>query len=238
MTTCSAISLLKICAESAKILETDEKYAKECEQIAAWLYESLPHNEERYVPYPNCPQRSIAVFSGKFPFDVLDNDDPKMKKAFDDFIAHENTYGNMYKTGKKVSPWYAVWKAQAYARCKMGKEAWEHLVQSFESVGVFNEMFEINEDARRMRPWFMTAAGVYISTLSDMLLSCEDGCIELLPSFDQDVEFKLSAKGGYVICAKVENGELVKLTVENQSKLSLDRPKIYYKGQIFMHDIP
>lgn len=234
MTTCSAISLLKICADSAKILETDEKYAGECEELSNALYDSLPHNGERYVPYPDCPQRSIGVFSGKFPFDVLDPKDPMMQKAFLDFIEHENVYGNMYKMGKKVSPWYAVWKAQAYARCKMGKEAMEHLVQSFESVGVFGEMFEINENSKRLRPWFMTAAGVFVSTVSDMLLCCEDGKIELLPAFEGDVEFRLSAKGGYVIQAKVENGKLVMLKVSAVNSL---RPKIYFKGQLYTQDI-
>lgn len=234
MTTCSAISLLNICASAAKILETDEKYAGECEELSNALYDSLPHNGERYVPYPDCPHRSIGVFSGKFPFDVLDNSDQKMHSAFKDFIEHENTYGNMYKTGKKVSPWYALWKAQAYARCGNAKEAYKHLSQSFESVGVFGEMFEINEDSRRMRPWFMTAAGVYVSTLSDMMLSYKDDTIELLPAFEGDVEFRLSAKGGYVIQAKVENGKLVMLKVNS---VNLIRPKIYFRGQLFSQDI-
>ena len=99
----------------------------------------------------------------------------------------------------------------------------EHLVQSFESVGVFGEMFEINENSKRLRPWFMTAAGVFVSTVSDMLLCCEDGKIELLPAFEGDVEFRLSAKGGYVIQAKVENGKLVMLKVSAVNSL---RPKI------------
>ena len=95
-------------------------------------------------------------------------------------------------------------------------------------------MFEINEDSRRMRPWFMTAAGVYVSTLSDMMLSYKDDTIELLPAYDGDAEFKLSAKGGYVICAKIENGKLVMLKVNS---VNLIRPKIYFRGQLFSQDI-
>lgn len=234
MTTCSAISLLKTCADCANILGIDTEYADKCEELSSQLYDSLSHNGERYVPYPNCPHRSIGVFSGKFPFDVLDNNDPKMHGAFKDFIEHETTYGNMYKTGKKVSPWYALWKAQAYARCRDAKEAYKHLSQSFDSVGVFGEMFEINEDSHRMRPWFMTAAGVFVSTLSDMMISCKDGVIELLPAFDGDAEFKLSAKGGHMIHAKVQNGELVMLEV---SSITQKRPKIYFRGQLFSQDI-
>ncbi|MBR2370926.1 MAG: hypothetical protein IKA82_02780 [Clostridia bacterium] len=227
MTTCSAISVLQVCARASEILGVDEEYRAECLALIPKLYESLPHNGERYVPYPGCPDRSIGVFSGKYPFDVLKNDDGLMLNSFEDYIANESTCGNMYHEGVKVAPWYAAWKAVGYARCGMAKEAHENLLQVFDSVGVFGDMFEINEEVIKRRPWFMTAAGVYLGAVNEMMLRGDGSYIELLPAYEGDVEFKLLAKGGATVEACIKGGEITSLKING----GREDIKVLFKGK-------
>ena len=156
----------------------------------------------------------MAVFTGQFPFQVLDPEDEKQRLAWADFIANEEKYGNMYATGKRVSPWYACWKAEAFARVGKAKEAWECLCQAFESTGVFSEMFEINEPGNRYRPWFTTASGILLSTVQDMLVQSDGKNIWILPAFpceNEDLSFKLSVKGGVILEVQIKCGNLTQL---------------------------
>ena len=229
MTTCGAVKLLKICADASEILGIDDDYRRECRGLLHGLLESLPQNRERYLPYPDAKCRSIGVFSCKFPFDVLAADDEKMLCAFEDFEEHENIYGNMYSTGSGVSAWYSCWKAEAYARCGKADKAMDALRQSFVSVGAFDEFFEINEEKVRMHPWFTTASGFFLSTLSDMLLRSDGERIDLLPAYTKDnVSFKLLAKGGFTVEAEVAGGVIKKLNVSGMSK---EIPKIFFRGK-------
>jgi len=229
VTTCGAIRLLELCAKASEILDTDADYRKECRVLAKGLYESLPDDGEKYLPYPEADVRSIGVFSGKFPFDVLEPSDKKMLRAFDDYIENEKIFGNMYHMGTGVSSWYASWKAAAYARCSMADKATASLNQAVESVGAFDEFFEINEDEVRMHPWFMTSAGVFLSALNEMLLRSDGEHIELLPAFaEKNVSFKLLAKGGVTVEAVIEDGNVKKLKLSSPSCDSL--PEVYYKG--------
>ncbi|MBQ7038988.1 MAG: hypothetical protein IJN39_00300, partial [Clostridia bacterium] len=138
MTACGAIKLLECCFKAAEILGTDEEYANECRYVAKKLYESLPEENGIYVPHLNCKQKSIAVFAGKFPFDVLNNEQ-KLLNAWEDYEQNGAKYGNMYPTGKGISPWYACWKAEGYARAKMTDKAYQSLKQAYSSSGVFDE---------------------------------------------------------------------------------------------------
>lgn len=229
MTTCGAIKLLKICADASEILCIDDEYRRECRKILYGLLKSLPQNRERYLPYPGATCRSVGVFSCKFPFDILAADDEKMLRAFEDFEAHENIYGNMYNTGTGVSAWYSCWKAEAYARCGQADKAMAALRQSFVSVGAFDEFFEINEKNLKVHPWFTTASGFFLSSLSDMLLRSDGERIELLPAYTGDnVSFKLLAKGGFTIEAVVKDGAVTRLDVSSVSK---QMPKIFYRGK-------
>ena len=101
------------------------------------------------------------------------------------------------------------------ARANLSDKAYKSLTQSYESVGVFDEMFEINEESVYYRPWFSTAAGIFISTVNDMLIQCDKNIIHILPAFPHniDVSFKLSAKGGITVEAAVKNGILEKVIV-------------------------
>ena len=215
MTACGAIKLLQCCKKAADILETDEKYSAECAYISKKLYENLPAENGMYVPHLNCKQKSIAVFAGKFPFDLLNDSDEKMLCAWEDFEINGRAYGNMYPVGNNISPWYACWKALGYARAKMAENAYKALKQVYPSAGVFGELFEINEPVRRNRPWFSTAAGIFISAVNDMLLQTEGNTVHLLPAFPRtaDVSFKLAAKGGITVEAEIKNEKLLKCTI-------------------------
>lgn len=220
MTACGAIKLFRCLGEAARVLNTDLEFAEECDFLADKLFENLPSENGMYVPLLNCKQKSIAVFSGKFPFEVLSDSDNKMLRAWADFEENGAAYGNMYPRGKSISPWYACWKAEGYARAKLADKAYESLTQSYSSAGVFGEMFEINEEDVCLRPWFSTAAGIFVSTINDMLLQSDGKTIRILPAFPHsiDVSFKLAAKGGVTVEAVVENAKLVKVLIEKDGK--------------------
>jgi hypothetical protein len=215
MTSCGAVRLLQCCAKAAEILKTDEAYAQECLYIAEKLLENLPQSEQMYVPHLGCKQKSIAVFAGKFPFDVLTDHDEKMLAAWEDFEMNGAAYGNMYPWGGGISPWYACWKALGYARTKNAEKTYASLKQAYRSAGVFSELFEINEEKVRCRPWFATAAGIFVSAVNDMLLQVEDKHIFIMPACPHSVNarFKLAAKGGITVEADVQNGALLHVTV-------------------------
>ena len=192
--------------------------AEECKKTAEELLAGLPQDENRYLPYPGAEMRSIGVFSCKYPFDVLTAEDSKMLRSFYDYIGYECQYGNMYPGGNKIAPWYSCWKAAGFARCNMASDAEAALEQALHSVGAFGNMYEINEPRRRYHPWFMTAAAVFLSALHDMLISGEGNNIELLPASElNDVSFKLTVKGGYLVEAVIENGEAVSVSVTRTS---------------------
>lgn len=220
MTSCGVIKTLEVCAQAAEILGMDDEYMRECRTKAMKLRESLPVENGRYVPHPGCKQKSVAVFAGQFPFRVLSPEDEKQLKAWEDFIANEENYGNMYPTGKRVSPWYACWKAEAFARVGKAEKAYECLCQAFESIGVFSEMFEINESGNRYRPWFTTASGILISAVQDMLVQSDGKNIWLLPAYPcekEDMSFKLSVKGGVVLEAQIKEGKLISTKLTGNS---------------------
>ena len=82
----------------------------------------------------------------------------------------------------------------------------------------FNEMFEINEPDHIIRPWFSTAAGIFVTAVNEMLLQTEENVIKILPAFPHkiDVSFKLAAKGGITVEATTKDGELKKILVCRQ----------------------
>ncbi len=233
MTVCGAIRTLECLVAAADALETDDKaYRDECEMIAQKLRENLPQNETMYIPYVGCKQKTIGMFSAKYPFDVLKEDDAKMHAAWDDYILNEEKFGNCYAVGKKVSPWYASWKANGFALCHMGKEAYESAVQSLESVGVFGEMYEINEPDKRYRPWFTTAAGVFMSAIHNMLVQCDGETVEILPAYpiEEDLAFRLAIRGGAILDVEVKNGELVRADITMRDGAPAKNFKIKFKG--------
>ena len=225
------IKTLEICASAATILETDEEYRAECVAVAAGLRKNIPEENGRVVPYLTCPERSIAVFTPKFPFDILQKDDPRLLPAWRDYMAHETSFGNMYRGGNGVNPWYAAWKAIAFARMGMSREAYENLCQCYRSTGEFDDMFEINEESVRFRPWFTTAAGIYLSAVNEMLLQSDGENIFVAPAFEGDASFRLSAKGGVTVEAKITDGKLAKIRLLAKKGVSPRSYRLYFKGE-------
>lgn len=233
-TSCGVIKALEVCEKASILLNTDMEYGAECGRKAMRLRRTLPHDGEKYIPFVGCSQKSIAVFAGKYPFHVIDTNDPKLLPAMNDFREHELAYGNMYPTGQRVSTWYASWKAVALARTGLGMDAYDSLKQAMESLGAFAEVFEINEGDRMMRPWFSTAAGVYLSAVQEMLLQSDGEHIYLLPAAPEElstVRFKLAAKGGAVVEAEIEDNAIIKLDVSFQPGVKPRTFKIFFRGQ-------
>ncbi len=234
-TSCGIIKTLEVCAKASEILDTDADYRAECLKIKEALLASLPHDGEKYVPFKGCTQKSIAVCTGKYPFDVLSNDDPKLSAALYDFMQYETTYGNMYPLGKKMSIWYAAWKSLAFARMGNSKEAFRGIEQALQSVGVFTECFEINENDALYRPWFSTAAGVLCSAVNESLLQSDGKNIYLLPALPEhikDVSFKLSAKGGATVEAVIQNNQIQKLDITFKQTATPKQFNIYLRGNL------
>ena len=233
-TSCGIIKTLECYNKAATILGEDDEYAKECAEKASRLRKTLPHDGKKYVPFKGCTQKSIAVCTGKYPFDVLDNNDEKLLPALQDFVKYETTYGNMYPLGKKVSIWYASWKACAFARMNRADDAYRGILQALESVGTFSECFEINEDDAVYRPWFSTAAGVLSTAISEMLIRSDGDNVYLLPAapeFMKNVSFKLMVKGGATAYAEIKNNELIKLEFTFLPTATPKKFNVYLRGK-------
>lgn len=234
MTSCGIIKTLECLVAAADVLGEDTAYRDQCAVYASKLRESLPHDEVKYVPYSGCKDRSIGVFAGKFPFSVLAKDDPYLLPAWEDFLANESAFGNMYKVGKRVSSWYACWKAEAYARIGNETEAYMAQQQALLSLGAFHEMYEINEPGNVFRPWFTTAAGIYLSTVNEMLLQGDGENIYLLPAYpvtDREISFALPAKGGAVVSAKVKGEMLTDLHITMRKGIKPRSFTVYFRGK-------
>lgn len=234
MTACGVIETLECLVKAADALNTDRDYRNECAALAVKLRESLPRENGAYVPFVGCEQKSIAVFSGKFPFDVLQNDDPCLKPAWDAFIKEESAFGNMYRMGKHISPWYACWKAEGFARMGMAEDAYAALLQALPSTGEFDEMFEINEPGILYRPWFTTAAGIYLSTVNEMLLQSDEENLYLMPAFpvtEKPVSFRLAAKGGAIVEATIKGEKLESLQVTMRDGVPARSYTVYLRGK-------
>lgn len=218
MTTCSVIKALKYVNEATSVLGEDNEFGQRCIETAKDLMRSLPIHEDRYEPYPGCVQKSIAVFTGSFPYRVIEQDNQYQKNAMWDYVENEAGYGNCYTTGNGVSAWYAGIKAAAYSNIGDEDNSYKSLMQAIANCGCFEECFEINEKETALyRPWFTTAAGTVISAVNSMLVRCEDNKVFILPSFGNkvnDVEFKLSIEGGAVLHAVIKNKKLLVLNIE------------------------
>ncbi len=168
MTTCGVVCLFQRAAECAEVLGLDAEYKEQWRTLSVKLLESLPRDEEKYIPYPGCPTGSIGQLGGYYPYPVISPDDKLARKAFDEFIASETKIGNMYEGGQSVCAWYAIWETMVYLALGEGEKALEKLEWLSTQTGAFSELFELYE--RGMRPWFTTAEGAFIHAVDLLLL--------------------------------------------------------------------
>lgn len=216
MTSCGAIFTLEAANKAAGVLGVDAELAAKWKTMAGKLTESLPHDDKEYVPYAGCPERSIAVLGGVFPYPVFDGRNVLQKNAVYSFVKNVGNYGNMYPVGKSVSAWYGGWMAAALAALGDKTEAVNRLSQVAEGTGCFCEVFEINEEKVVMRPWFSTAAGNFVYATNQVLLQCRDDQILIAPAVPdswKDFCFTLPCYEDLRAAVSVKDGRLHALTL-------------------------
>ena len=216
MTTCGAIHTLESAAQAAERLGQDAPEAVEWRRVAAKLRESLPHDGAKYVPYPGCTERSIAVLGGIFPYPVFDGSEAMQRRAVLDFVSEGRASGNMYPVGSSVCAWYAGWMAAALAVLGEGREAGKLMSEAAAGAGCFGELFEINEAEVSMRPWFATASGNFVFALNQMLVQSRGDEIRIAPAVPdawKDFAFTLPAHGDVAVDVKVAGGRLARLVL-------------------------
>lgn len=169
MTTCGCISLFKAAAEAAGILGEDEELKEMWTTLAGELGGHLPQNENSYLPYPGCEDKSIAMFSGLFPYEVIPADNKKQLAAIKGFCDSEDKYGNMCPYGKSLCTWYGGWKAITFSRLGQLEAARETLNLMADHTGMFREVFEILEPGViAVKPWFTTAEGSLLQAVCEV----------------------------------------------------------------------
>lgn len=226
MSSCSAIKTLQAMSKAARVLQTDQELAQRCDETAEGLLKSLPNDGERYVPYQGCEQRSIAVFAGLYPYQVLDGSNKLQISAMEDYIKYEEQYGNMYAYGNRVSSWYASWKSIAYARIGKAKEAFQALKQASNSGGYFGETAEINEPGLLIKPWFTTASGTIIEAVNEAIIQSDEEEVRLFMGLDEEhknVSARLLTAGGVIVDVRLVDDEIQHLRFEKKEHCKRDQ---------------
>ncbi len=229
MTTCGVIKTLEIYDTISNILGIDKDFVKECRETAEALKNSLPNDGEKYIPYADCKDISIALISGTYPFNVIAKDSKLQKNGIQSYLDSEAAVGNMYAVGSGVCSWYMTWKAVVFARHNMAMEAYEAVKNASKNSGSFGEMYEILDISTNTvyRPWFTTAAGMLVHSVNEMLLSSDNDTIYIAPALPETVgsfAFKLAAYHGALVEAEVVDNKLVKLCVKSEKCVDVVLP--------------
>lgn len=214
MTMCAVIKTIKIFCEAADILGLED--ADGYSELADRLIASLPNDGIKYIPYDGCTETSVGLMGGIYPYDVIDKDNKMQRRGIDFYFANENKTGNMYAVGSGVCPWYKLWKAVVLGRLGETEAAYRAVKSAAGDTGNFNEMYEINdrETDTVFRPWFGTAAGMFIQAVNEMFVRYEDGLIYIgagLPAEIKDFSCRLAVPGGIAVNAEVRNGCIARL---------------------------
>lgn len=216
MTTCGVVKTLKIFSEMAELLGTDLDMAAEYAEKAERLLEALPNNGEQYIPYEGCTETSVGLMSGLYPFDVIDKGSSLQRKGIQSYLLSEQEKGNMYAVGGGVCPWYMAWKAIVHERLEEEDNAYSAIKSAAENAGNFAEMYEINDisGSTVYRPWFATAAGMFLQAVNEMMLSYREGILYIAPTVPKSMKnfsFQLAAAGGMTARVAVCKGEVEQL---------------------------
>lgn len=223
MTTCGVIKTLRIFSEMAELLGVDSDMAAECADKAERLMEALPNDGEKYIPYEGCEETSVGLLSGLYPFDVIGKDSRLQSEGIRSYLMEEQKKGNMYAVGSGVCPWYMAWKAIVHERLEEVDSAYTAIKSVTENAGNFAELYEINDISGNTiyRPWFATAAGMFIQAVNEMFVKYEGGVIYIgasLPPQINDFSCRLAAPGGVVVEVSVKNGHIERLRLTGHSK--------------------
>ena len=214
-TTCSVVRALLYTADICRKFG-DIEYSSRAEITAKKLKENLPDDGKMYVPFPNAKISNIGLVTGSFPYNVIEKDNKLQSNAIAYFEANENKFGNCYAIGNGVSTWYASYKAAAYAIMQRKDDALRCIEQAVMTTGCFDECYEINEPGKiQFRPWFTTAAAVYITAVNKMLLQKKGNDLYILPAFkcNGSMSFKLAVEDNTVVSAEINDDCLISLEI-------------------------
>jgi len=236
MTTCGVIATLRAFADCARILDCDADIAAESLSLADALLASLPNDGEKYVPFPGCTDKSIAVYAGIYPYTVDGLNTEWELRAMRDYEEQEETYGNMYAVGQGVCSWYAAWKSVVYAALKMPEKACGYLEYIGERTGDFGEVYEIwnKESNTYYRPWFTTAAGMYVHAFNAILLSCQENQISVAAALSEkyrSFRFTLPSHGDVRVHAAASDGVITELEVTFGENCTYDYVDVEIPGR-------
>jgi hypothetical protein len=215
MTACGAIYTLESAAQAAQLLNDNGKEMKKWKIMATKLRENLPQENNMYIPFMGCREKSIATLGGLYPYPIFDKTNVTQRNAVYDFISNGKAAGNMYPMGAAVCPWYAGWIVSALALLNDTKMPLEILSDVAKSAGCFAELFEINEPGVVLHPWFSTASGNYVYAINQLLIQSKDNQIHIAPAVPEswkDYSFKLACYGNLTATVVVKGGKIENLS--------------------------
>lgn len=177
-TTCGVITTFRVAAKCADILNCDQELKLKWVALADELYRNIPEENGKYIPYPGCTQRSIAMYHGIFPYGLIPADDPKQLAAIRDTEENIAEFAGQYFKGSALSSWYAGVIATAEVRMGKPLKALHFLQETANNAtGCFYECFEVYE--KQKLPWFTTASGAIVRALNELLIHAAENQIDL-----------------------------------------------------------
>ena len=241
LTSCSVICTLETAAEAAEVLGVDNSSIKDWRTIAKALRKSLPSDGKKYLPFPGCPEKSVGVMGGLYPYPVLSPDDQKQFAAINDYLGSTAEAGNMYPYGKNICTWYASWVANAMIRLGKTEKAVDYLQKASASAGAFDIIYEINEPGTFVsHPWCSAPPGCYVQGILELLCRAEKDTLLLCHGLEKlwkDVSFTLAAPDDLTVTLKIKQGELKNLTVYAGKNYTGKIRKIRVAGGVLELDI-
>ena len=237
LTTCSVICTLDIAVKAASVLGEDKESIEEWRTTAAALRATLPSDGVKYIPFPNCSERSIGVFGGLYPYPVLPIDDPKQLAAIKDYTGSATEAGNMYPYGKNICTWYASWVANGMLRLGNVSKAIDYLQKASISTGAFDIIYEINEPGIFVsHPWCSAPPGCYVQGILELLCRSKKDTLILCEGLEKiwkNVSFKLQAPDDLAVTLKLSNGTIGQLELKAGKNYSGKIQKVRVGEKVF-----
>jgi len=247
-TSCSAISNFRIASQAAKLLNTDTELILVWDELARMLEKTLPNENNAFIPFQGAGETSILVLGILYPFALYPRNNEKIKNTVYDFMKRvKNEWGYPAGSSEKYKNQSWTWSSGLLATCLNllgdAENAQKALSCSLNPVGTFGCMCEHYKYDKKIYtvPWFTTASGVYIYALNTMLLQSESDTINLLPSTPnnwKDVEFLLQAQGDIMVNARLKEGKLCFLKLQDTSQTSRNNNRVIIVEKKYLAEPP
>lgn len=170
-----------------------------------------------------------------YPLHLINYDSEEHKKIYDGTIAELEALGTGYWVGFSFAM-----SASLYAMAKRGNAAYERIRQFCRGF-VAGNGFHLNGDYKNYgytwfhyRPFTLESLFGFCDSLHEMLLQDHRGFIELFAAIPDEwksgtSEFKnLRSRGGLLVSAKLEKGEITKLSVRSPAEKQVEiNGKVY-----------